>query len=451
MEQQDNARGSLDGGGGGGGGGGAGEVVTPAAVKDGIAFLRRRLCGTPPGAASLHCSSPLLPEQDRNFRHLQQLMAESVEHGYNNSVLLLGPRGCGKSMILEQVLAHLELQFKDRVSPVRLNGLLHADDRCALKEIAKQLCMDHHLLFSKTASFDENLKFLITMLKECALSHKTVIFVLDEFDLFAQRAKQRLLYNLLDAMQSNLTQAAVVGLSCRLDADQLLEKRVRSRFSNRKLLFLPLSFEDVFLLLHHVLMLPVDGSFMHCAYARYFNENTVWLLEGKEYTNSYKCVRLLSWFHFTHCSFRALCNLDRAQGVLSFANFKAASNSLQRQPKLEALQNASVLELYLLVSMKRLEGKEQETNFNAIYKEYEHLQEAHRTSDHYSRQVSLRAFEHLLERELIVFVDGRGRGNTSEFRAVELLISNHELQEGLKSNSVCPVTLQQWFLHEAFK
>jgi origin recognition complex subunit 4 len=79
-------------------------------------------------------------------------MAESVEHGYNNSVLLLGPRGCGKSMILEQVLAHLELQFKDRVSLVRLNGLLHADDRCALKEIAKQLCMDHHLVFSKTVT-----------------------------------------------------------------------------------------------------------------------------------------------------------------------------------------------------------------------------------------------------------------------------------------------------------
>jgi hypothetical protein len=30
--------------------------------------------------------------------------------------------------------------------------------------------------------------------------------------------------------------------------------------------------------------------------------------------------------------------------------------------------DASVLELYLLVSMKRLEGKEQDTNFNAIYK-----------------------------------------------------------------------------------
>jgi len=32
----------------------------------------------------------------------------------------------------------------------------------------------------------------------------------------SQRPKQRLLYNLLDAMQSTSTQSAVVGLSCRL-------------------------------------------------------------------------------------------------------------------------------------------------------------------------------------------------------------------------------------------
>jgi len=32
-------------------------------------------------------------------------MAESVEHGYNNSVLLLGPPGCGKSMVSLSVQA----------------------------------------------------------------------------------------------------------------------------------------------------------------------------------------------------------------------------------------------------------------------------------------------------------------------------------------------------------
>ncbi|XP_042381727.1 uncharacterized protein LOC121974643 isoform X2 [Zingiber officinale] len=40
-----------------------------------------------------------------------------------------------------------------------------------------------------------------TSSRECGLSHKSIIFVLDKFDLFAQ-GKQRLLYSLLDAMQT---------------------------------------------------------------------------------------------------------------------------------------------------------------------------------------------------------------------------------------------------------
>ena len=36
-----------------------------------------------------------------------------------------------------------------------------------------------------------------------------VVFVLDEFDLFARRAKQSLLYNLFDAMQAVNMQASL--------------------------------------------------------------------------------------------------------------------------------------------------------------------------------------------------------------------------------------------------
>ncbi|KAG6535684.1 hypothetical protein ZIOFF_000707 [Zingiber officinale] len=68
------------------------------------------------------------------------------------------------------------------------------------------------------ASSDGNAGFMIDMLKECGLSHKSIIFVLDEFDLFAQ-GKQRLLYSLLDAMQTMTSQAIVIGVSYRLDAD----------------------------------------------------------------------------------------------------------------------------------------------------------------------------------------------------------------------------------------
>ncbi|KAG6535786.1 hypothetical protein ZIOFF_000815 [Zingiber officinale] len=62
------------------------------------------------------------------------------------------------------------------------------------------------------ASSYDNAGFMIDMLKECGLSHKSIIFVLDEFDLFAQ-GKQRLLYSLLDAMQTMTSQAVVIGVT----------------------------------------------------------------------------------------------------------------------------------------------------------------------------------------------------------------------------------------------
>ena len=41
-------------------------------------------------------------------------------------------------------------------------------------------------------------------MSECMCrGHKVVVFVLDEFDLFARKPRQTLLYNLLDAMQAS--------------------------------------------------------------------------------------------------------------------------------------------------------------------------------------------------------------------------------------------------------
>ncbi|XP_057838913.2 origin of replication complex subunit 4 isoform X1 [Cryptomeria japonica] len=417
-----------------------------ASIEDAVTLFRRRLCDS----SSLDL---LLPNASENYSKLRYLLSNTVTNTCNNSVLLLGPRGCGKSMVLERVMKELQHQHSDMISIVRLNGLLHSDDRCALKEIAKQLCLEHHLTFSKTASFDENSQFMIAMLRECALAHKAVIFVLDEFDLFAQ-GKQRVLYNLLDTMQSVLSQAAVVGISCRLDADQLLEKRVRSRFSHRKLLFSPPSTEDLQRLLEQALILPTDSTFPHVEYAARFNARLTDIIENKSFKDILSNVvnvdlsvrRLLDFL------FRAVCDLDRDSGLLSLRNFRTAVSSIQRQPKLETLRDASVLELYLLVSMKRLESKDCDSyNFNAIMKEYMDLHNAHPTCDLYSRQICLRAFEHLLERQLIAFIDKRGQNIALEFRPVKLLVASHELNEGLKTSPVCPVVLRQWFDHEKFK
>ncbi|KAL0372666.1 UNVERIFIED_CONTAM: Origin of replication complex subunit [Sesamum calycinum] len=420
-------------------------------------ILRSRI-SSPSFVFSFFSQSP-----DSNYSKLKYIISSSVTEACNNSVLLLGPRGCGKVAVLEIVLEELLKEHPDMISVIRLNGLLHCDNNCALKEIARQLCLEHHLMFSKMASYDDNSQFLLSMLRECGLAHKTIVFVLDEFDLFTQ-GKQRLLYSLLDAMQSITSQAVVVGVSCRLDADQLLEKRVRSRFSHRKLLFLPPSREDLQRLVEHILLLPTDSSLPN-DYTAAFNAKllvsfaesiiSIFLKTSSNVLNisqniladeKFKgiidtlCYSDSSAGHLLRFLFSAICHMDMNSGFLSVENFKSALPSIQRQPKLEALKDCSVLELYILVCMKRLEVKELELcNFNSIMKEYKSIHDTFQTSDYYARNVCLRAFEHLLDRALISFEDNKGHGQSAEFRPVKLLISWHELHQGLKSHRSCPV------------
>lgn len=411
-------------------------LVSPSMEgENALNLLRSRICDT----GFIFKDSP-----DTNYSKLKFMISTSVAEACNNSILLLGPRGSGKLAVLDLVLQDLLIQYPDSISVVRLNGLLHCDDISAFKEIARQLCMEHQLLFSKAASFDDNSQFMVAVLKECGLAHKTVIFILDEFDLFAQ-GKQRLLYSLLDAMQSVSSQAVVLGISCRLDADQLLEKRVRSRFSHRKLLFLPPSIEDSQRLLVHMLTLPIDSSLPY-DYAVEFNKKVQNIIEDKRFKEIFN--KLLNFDssvkHLLKFLFYAVSHMDLQTGFLSRENFETAFTNIQRQPKLECLKNCSVLELYILVSMKRLEVKEKSLcNFNAVMKEYKNIHDSFQTSDYYARNVCLRAFEHLLHRELLCFTDNRGHSLSVEFRPVKLLISSAELHQGLKAYQSCPAILQK--------
>lgn len=65
------------------------------------------------------------------------------------------------------------------------------------------------------------------------LTSRSVVFVMDEFDLFATHPRQTLLYNLFDIAQARKAPIAVLGLTTKIDVVESLEKRVKSRFSHR--------------------------------------------------------------------------------------------------------------------------------------------------------------------------------------------------------------------------
>lgn len=73
-----------------------------------------------------------------------------------------------------------------------------------------------------------------------AVTSTAVVFVMDEFDLFATHARQTLLYNLFDIAQARKAPIAVLGLTTKIDVVESLEKRVKSRFSHRYV-YLPLA------------------------------------------------------------------------------------------------------------------------------------------------------------------------------------------------------------------
>ncbi|KAL8549555.1 hypothetical protein ACS0TY_008405 [Phlomoides rotata] len=252
--------------------------------------------------------------------------------------------------VLELVLEDLLEEYPDMISVIKLNGLLHSDNNCALKskQPITKIKLDILLLFFQYVYQAKVSKNLLqkSILRECGLAHKTIVFVLDEFDLFTQ-GKQRLLYSLLDAMQSITSQAVLVGVSCRLDADQLLEKRVRSRFSHRKLLFLPPSADDFQRLIEHILLLPTDSRLPN-DYKAAFNGKVCNILADEEFKRIIDtlCYSDSTVGNLSRFLFSAICRIDLSSGFLSVENFKSALPCILRQPKLEALKGMSILSIF---------------------------------------------------------------------------------------------------------
>ena len=181
---------------------------------------------------------------DEAYRSVHQLVEHTVTAGEGNSMLLIGARGSGKTALVNKVLTEVSKDNGHEYHVVRLNGFVHTDDKIALREIWRQLGKEMELE-EEGGGVGKNYADTLTTLL-ALLSHpsehtgeytdqvaKAVIFIMDEFDLFAQHPRQTLLYNLFDIAQSRKAPIAVLGLTTRIDVANSLEKRVKSRFSHR--------------------------------------------------------------------------------------------------------------------------------------------------------------------------------------------------------------------------
>ena len=236
---------------------------------------------------------------------LVAMLRETVLRGSCHSCVLIGPRGSGKRHALARALrAATEAAGSERdVCVVRVSGLVlvggeqgssageAAAERAALAEAARQLSAHHGVpLPPRGASLADNLVFVRQMLRECGRVHCSVVFVVEEMDAFANR-RQTFLYSVLDALQSAEVRAAVVGVSSRYDVLETLEKRVRSRFSNRRLIFEALSQDEAIEMFRAMLTAEEED-----AAAREWNDEVASLLTGESEQAQRACLALRASF-----------------------------------------------------------------------------------------------------------------------------------------------------------
>jgi energy-coupling factor transporter ATP-binding protein EcfA2 len=215
---------------------------------------------------------------ETEYAKIHSLLKATVTAGEGNSILVLGARGSGKTNLVETALTDVTREHTEDFHIVRLNGFQQTDDKIALREIWRQLGREMQVdegEINQVSSYADTMASLLHLLshpEELAetldpdapvTTTKSVVFVLDEFDLFAAHPRQTLLYNLFDIAQAKKAPIAVIGCSTRVDVAELLEKRVKSRFSHRWLhLSLPKSFQAFEAVVKAALCVMVDEDEM---------------------------------------------------------------------------------------------------------------------------------------------------------------------------------------------
>ncbi|XP_026987499.1 origin recognition complex subunit 4 isoform X2 [Sagmatias obliquidens] len=327
------------------------------------------------------------------YKHLIELLKRTAIHGESNSVLIIGPRGSGKTMLINHALKELmEVEeVSENVLQVHLNGLLQINDKIALKEITRQLNLENVVGDKVFGSFAENLSFLLEALKKGdRTSSCPVIFILDEFDLFAHHKNQTLLYNLFDISQSAQTPVAVIGLTCRLSLSE--DRNVR----------------DVL--------------------QKHFNVS--------------KSLRSLHTLLML-----ALNRVTPSHAFMTAADLMEANQLCSMDSKANIVHGLSVLEICLIIAMKHLNDiyEEEPFNFQMVYNEFQKFvqRKAHSVYN-FEKPVVMKAFEHLQQLELIRPMERTSVNAQREYQLMKLLLDNTQIMNALQKYPNCPTDVRQW-------
>ena len=381
---------------------------------------------------------------ENEYRKVYQLVEQTVLAGEGNSMLIIGSRGSGKTTLVETAILELASDHSDEFHVVRLNGFIQTDDKLALREIWRQLGREMEVeddVIGGRGNYADTLTSLLALLSHPAqdmeqddtATARSVVFILDEFDLFASHPRQTLLYNLFDVAQSRNAPIAVLGLTTKVNVVDSLEKRVKSRFGQRYVhLSLPRSFTAFQeICISALCYQPSTQHRLQDSNAGLQNLSIAW---NAYLTHVFATPQFEQFLQTLYTSSKSVTAFLSASllpiATMSATNIPTASSFISHplQPpdsKLVLLSSLSTLELSLLIAAARLDIilDTDVCTFSMVYEEYVALASKSKLQSSaagqmavgggarvWSKDVSKGAWEHLSSLELVLPAVGAGRG-----------------------------------------
>jgi len=305
-------------------------------------------------------------------------------------------------------------------------------------------------------TFAETLAFLLKALRGGNSESLPILFILEEFDLFAHHKNQTLLYNLFDITQAGLTPMAVVGITCRIDVIELLEKRVKSRFSHRQLFVCnKWTFEEFVDGFTNLLKFSQRSSKKYMKFKTQFKQ---WNSSVQELLKDPSVLEILrKQFHIskeitglqTLLTF-PVAKLSENHKRITAADIADSESIIFADTKLSMLRGVTMIELCLIIAMNHLSNisSGEPFNFQMVYNEFlKFSQKKSHILHNYSKAVIFKAYEHLIELEFLQPKDNRitiASKASKDYRPMLLLITDKQLKEAIDKYPDCNTDVKQW-------
>ncbi|CAK7894665.1 origin recognition complex subunit 4 [[Candida] anglica] len=386
-----------------------------SASPDDIACVRNTILSQ---LAAKGASFPHLLESSIADKYMEvyRMFEHTVRDNEGHSALIIGPRSSGKTAIIQRALSELSKKYPQDFITISLHAYHQNDENTALREIARQLDkslkklrqneeeINHntnelkndkddsinenqlHATFEQRSLSDTFSNILSILDKGKTDSENThtvsIIFIIEEFEKFTQSGKQTLLYNLFDLSQNSSTPVCVCGTSTKLTTRELLEKRVRSRFSQRIITInKPKGIDEFWSNAKLGLTLGQDviNKLSDPSYGKKWNDYV-----ESAYSQSQSFLkRLVVQNYYTSKNYRDFNNSVRfAIAQLGPSNVFPRDNDFATYLRNQSINNIqskagslSELELLLVIAAARWVEKYalSVVNFNLAYKEYEEM------------------------------------------------------------------------------